>query len=152
MRRWGERRRTATGRAQRAAVAAPALAMRSSLGLATIATAFVVWFVATQAAARAGVFLAVGREPPTLHRFPAPEGTRACAAESSRVGELHALLIGVNEYVNGLRLEGSVNDVQLLSAALRERGMGLERIQVLVDAYATRTAVLAALDDVVRAA
>jgi metacaspase-1 len=58
-----------------------------------------------------------------------------------------ALLVGINEYPNKEdRLEGSVNDVFLMSAALQECGFSPDEIRVCLDERATADGILKRLE------
>lgn len=59
----------------------------------------------------------------------------------------HALLIGIDRYVSAPSLNGCGNDVQLMASVLPRFGFPPDRIHRLVDAAATRQAVMAKLED-----
>lgn len=71
------------------------------------------------------------------------------------VRTVHAILIGINDYAGPVRpLRGCVNDVQRMEAFIRERVIAEHhalRIKVLLDASATRAAVIAALEELASA-
>ncbi|WP_143598294.1 caspase family protein, partial [Tolypothrix sp. NIES-4075] len=59
-----------------------------------------------------------------------------------------ALLVGINEYPNGLALKGCVNDVRLQKELLIHRfGFKENDIKTLTDRQATRKGILTAFED-----
>ena len=73
------------------------------------------------------------------------------AAPASAQGRKHALLVGVGDYIhdNVRDLEAPRNDVDSLQQVLRG-DWAFDRITTLVDHDATRTAILGALEDLIR--
>ena len=76
----------------------------------------------------------------------------ACgAAPASAQGRKHALLIGVGDYVHAGDLLGPPNNVRELERVLqRDWGFEREDVTTLLDRAATRTAILGAIDDLIR--
>ena len=77
----------------------------------------------------------------------------ACgAAPASAQVRKHALLIGVGDYVHADDLVGPPNNVRELERVLlRDWGFEREDVTTLLDGAATRTAILGAIDDLIRA-
>ena len=76
----------------------------------------------------------------------------ACgAAPASAQGRKHALLIGVGDYLHAGDLVGPPNNVRELERVLqRDWGFEREDVTTLLDGAATRTAILGAIDDLIR--
>jgi hypothetical protein len=90
--------------------------------------------------------------------YPTEEDTANMAAATPAAGRTgggrKALLIGINEYINlqppANRLNGCVNDVEVMEQALRDRfGFAKGDIETLLDDQAGRDDILAALDRLV---
>jgi uncharacterized caspase-like protein len=80
-----------------------------------------------------------------------PGLAQAQNAPDATAGIRRAVLIGINDYKGVPRLQGSVNDVQTLREVLRTRwGFTDDHILLLSDAQATRSGILAALNELVQ--
>ncbi|HYL25668.1 MAG TPA: caspase family protein, partial [Burkholderiales bacterium] len=74
-------------------------------------------------------------------------------AALAQTGVKRALLVGINNYAAVPRLQGSVNDVETMRQVLVSRwGFAERNITVLTDERATRAAIMAALDRLVKEA
>lgn len=73
--------------------------------------------------------------------------SRARLPAFAKAPQKRALLIGVNEYSGPVpRLEGCVNDVYLMSAALQESGFSAEDIRIVLNDRATAAAIRERVD------
>jgi len=87
--------------------------------------------------------LATERVQPRLFKPGRRPASLAWAAPCTR----RALLVGINDYPRaGMRLEGCVNDVYLMSALLQEQGFAAEDIRVVLDDRATAKGILDRLE------
>jgi uncharacterized caspase-like protein len=77
--------------------------------------------------------------------------TLAGSAPAAHPGVKRALLIGINRYAAVPGLKGAVNDVMTMKEVLIQRwGFDPARITLLIDEQATRDAMMAALEKIVR--
>src|SRR6478609_10495947 len=70
-----------------------------------------------------------------------------CIVVSPAVAETHAVVVGVNDYINVPRLLGAVADAKDISTTLKKAGV--VDLVTLLDAAATRKDVLGAIDHVI---
>ncbi len=79
---------------------------------------------------------------------PMPERvSRSIPAVRTTVPERRALLVGINDYpIEGMQLDGCVNDVYLMSSFLQETGFQAEDIRMILDQRATAQAIRDRID------
>src|SRR5271167_3642692 len=75
----------------------------------------------------------------------ATAGAVADPIQAPSGGEVRALVVGIDDYLFERRLKGAVADARDLEGALRRTGVSSSNLTVLIDAEATRPAVLAAM-------
>jgi len=136
-------------------------ALRERYGVYTRVAAFADWIrSATGGAVEPGRMPAPPGRPdapapnPSLAALPTPPPPRVAPAQTAEAPPLpdlepgdRALLIGIDDYPQSLRLVGSVNDVGAMRELLTSRlGYRPEQVMTLTNQQATRANILAALD------
>ena len=67
---------------------------------------------------------------------------------SSLKAETHALVIGINQYINGDNLEGAVSDAQDITQALKQSGV--RNIRTLINHNASKSAIFSSWKNMIR--
>ena len=67
---------------------------------------------------------------------------------SSLKAETHALVIGINQYIDGDNLEGAVSDAQDITQALKQSGV--RNIRTLINHNASKSAIFSSWKNMIR--